>query len=138
MASIIDSLKRLERAGSEHSRATEKLHTAARDVARLVKELVPVGVILPRGYEVRRIHSNVGSDLFLVAGGYWVDGCGGYLHGDFRCPIPPQTREASLRFAEDIATGWLDELAEWLEQRAAEDEAATATLQAAAERLASS
>ena len=147
MAEIIDSLKRLERAGSEHSRATEKLHEAVRVVARLVEEIVPDGMELPRGYQVRAVSSNVGTETFLTRWGYagedydepgdaYVDGTGGYLHGDFSCPIPAQSRGVSLAFAHDVATGWLTELAEWLEKRAAEDAEATATLIQASEKLA--
>ena len=142
---VVNALKRLERAGSEHSRATEKLHAAVRVTAAEVIRIVPEGVELPRGYRVRSIQSNVGNDYFLTYrsrdNGTWegadetfdayVDGCGGYLHGDFHCPIPPQTRTKSLTFAKDVATGWLDELAAWLEARAAEDAAATASLEAA-------
>ena len=129
MSDLMSSLKRLERAGSESSRATQKLHEAASEVPLAVQKMVPEGVELPRGYTVRRVHSNVGSECFLTYYGetaemeapddLYVDGCGGYLHGDFHCPIPSQTRETSMHFARDIAEGWLDEVAAFLEQRAA-------------------
>ena len=45
------------------------------------------------------------------------------------------SRWAALRLAGHVATGWLDEVADWLATRVAEDQAATATLDAAAERL---
>ena len=141
MTSTIDALKRLERAGDSQSRATEKLHKAAFAIALVIEKKVPDGVDLPRGYRVIREHSNVGSDLFLVLErgtddygepmSYWIDGTGGYLHGDFHAKIPAQTREGSLQFAEDIATGLLDDIAEFLEQRAAKEAEATQSLEGA-------
>jgi len=42
MADVIDSLKRLERIGSENSKTTEKLLTAARDLSELiVRQFLP-------------------------------------------------------------------------------------------------
>lgn len=135
---IINAVKRLERAGSENSRATKKLHDAVRIVADLICDRAPVGVDLPRGYRVVRIRSNVGSANFLeVDGGEdefgeptsdLVDGDGGYLHGDFHCPLPAQTRETSLQFAADVADGLLDEISEMLEQRATQTLAHAASL----------
>lgn len=136
---IINAIARLERAGSENSRATKKLNSAAITVADLIERTVPVGVVLPRGYRVRKIKSNVGTALYLVrhAGTDkeaeqqfgvkipfedWIDGTGGYLHGDFNCEIPAQSRRGSLQFAQDVSEGLLDEIAEFLEQRAQESE----------------
>jgi hypothetical protein len=104
---------------------------------------VPEGVPLPRNYIVVRRQSNIGPTRFLVlcnvepddvdieAGDYpnlvslYVDGTGDYLHGDFRCFIPPQTRQGSLTFAKDIAEGLLDEIAAFLDARkATQDHAA--------------
>jgi len=119
---IINSLKRLERAGNENSRATQKLFKAANDVAAFIEEAVPFECELPRGYRIEKVRSNVGSASFLVKEGEfgcdYIDGIGGYLHGDFHCWIPEQKRSAILQFAEDIATGLLDEIAEFLEKRA--------------------
>jgi len=124
---VINAVKRLERAGSEYSRATQKLYEAAREVATFIENQVPVGVKLPRGYYVKRIYSNISSEKFLCRDMVgengletcYIDGIGGYLHGDFRCCIPRQNRTAILKFAEDIANGLLDEIAEWLEARTA-------------------
>ncbi len=139
--SIINAVKRLERAGSEHSRTTQKLFEAARQVAKLIKEMVPVGVKLPRGYYVQLVSSNIGSSRFLCRdfsvendhanGVAFVDGIGGYLHRDFRCWVPGQDRTTVLKFAEDVADGLLDEIAEWLEVRTVEmEEAANKLLKA--------
>lgn len=118
---IITALKRLERAGSENSRATKKLHAAAETVAGAIINSVPdhmVGELLPRDYRVVCHTSNVGKTYFLVREGeehYYIDGFGGYLHGDFHVFIPPQKREGSLLFAKDIADNLLDMIAEHVE-----------------------
>lgn len=152
--SIINALKRLERAGSENSRATEKLHEAARIVASQIITVAPLYILLPRGYWVRKMNSNIGSEYFLVKStsvknppyelgddmrgphewdliDYWIDGTDSYLHGDFQCRVPGQNREGSLRFAKDIADGLLDEIADFLEKRKAESEKNTQTLESA-------
>jgi len=144
---IINAVKRLERAGSEHSRATQKLFAAAAKVAAFIEERVPVGVDLPRGYYTREVTTNSGSARFLcrdipipVEGDdeneahvayvtRYVDGLGGHVHGDFRTYVPDQDRETVLRFAEDIAGGLLDEIAAWLESRAVEAEKAASSME---------
>lgn len=130
----IAALKRLERAGSENSRVTEKLHEAANEIASQIEPNVPVNVTLPRRYMVREIRSNVGSEKFLIRASdgdeeIWIDGTGNYLHGDFHCEIPAQTREGSLLFAKDIAEGLLDEIAQFIEERTAESDAARRQLE---------
>lgn len=139
MSDVINAVKRLERAGSENSRATKKLHDAASEVAYLIKHQVPVGADLPRGYNVVEVNSNVGICRFLLLPNgcdeygepqsLWIDGTGNYLHGDFRCEIPDQTREGSLQFAKDIADGLLNEIAAWLESRVNEADSAAETLE---------
>lgn len=126
---IINAVKRLERAGSESSRTTEKLFEAATKVAEIIEKQVPVGVILPRGYKVVRVKSNVSSEIFLAVVDSWncecvtgyIDGIGRYLHGDFSCWIPEQKRDIILQFAKDIANGLLDDIAEFLENRSKEE-----------------
>ena len=128
---IISAVKRLERAGSENSRATQKLFEAAREVACFIEKQVPIRVQLPRGYYVRQISSNVGVEKFLSTEyGRLIDGIDGYLHGDLHRWIPGPDRATVLEFAKDIATGLLDEIADWLEARAAEAEQATEVLKA--------
>jgi len=145
----MNSLQRLQRAGDNGSKATKKLHEAAEAVAdeicKSVYRAKAVGVRLPRGYRVRNVKSNVGNNDFLVydptkSSGdewdsypdeIWIDGIGSYMHGDFHCWIPEQTREGSLRFAKDIAEGLLDEIAAFLEARDAEAEKAATALDAA-------
>lgn len=135
---LINALARLERAGSENSKATAKLHWAATIVAEEIEKNVPTGVWLPRDYKVIRHNSNIGSDLFLVQGRaqygevhHYIDGIGGYLHGDFNCSIPPKTRTGSLKFAKDVSAGLLEEIAEFLEKRTTAEKQAASTLEAA-------
>jgi hypothetical protein len=108
--SVVDALKRLERAGDEHSRATEKLRQAAYALSEHLRPLVPQREELPRGYQYHYdvLCSQVDCEV-------WREVC--------------EDRETALAFARNIATGWLDDLATWLEKRAAEDETATRRLE---------
>ena len=112
MASVIDALKRLERAGAEDSAHTLKLRQAAAALAEhLVQQIRAERTLnLPRGYEV--------DDKQL------------WLCGDLQ-PLNPflPSREQSMDFASSIATGWLDELATWLEERARVSKEATNVIQ---------
>lgn len=126
---VINAVKRLERAGSESSRTTEKLFEAASKIAEKIEKVAPVGVILPRGYKVVEIRSNVSSEDFLAVVDTWdlsvigyIDGIGRYLHGDFNCWIPAQERDIILQFAKDIADGLLDDIAEFIEDRNKEED----------------
>lgn len=133
--SLMDSLKRLERAGSTQSRATEKLHEAAAAVATEIINAVPdnmVGEWLPRDYRVVYRKSNVGGRYYLTRDDgeetYYIDGegkNGTYMHGDFHCWIPGQRREGSLLFAKDLADGLLDMIAAHIEEQAGKIEVAT-------------
>lgn len=120
MADVIDALKRLHRLGSKDSAQTAKLKEAAcilaGDIARTLeftRDDLPRGYLLRPGYPVLMERR-------------WADG---EIYNVF------DTRRAALRFAEDIANGWLDELADWLEQRTGESDGAAATLRRAAEAL---
>lgn len=126
MSNLIDSLKRLERAGAENSRTTEKLREAAVEVA--IKIAVTVAphdrtrVELPRGYEICAWEDEAGAAF-------------GYLRPAessdyFEAGATPSLASAQI-FAADIASGLLDEIAAFLEERAAQNEQATATLEAA-------
>lgn len=143
---VTTAINRLQRAGADSSRATKKLHEAADQAALMVIEALPRelvsafdpdhGVqdsILPRGYYVQRVRSNVGSALYLMSrSDEWIGGqgtLGGYLHGDFHASTGEQTREGSLRFAKDVAEGWLDELSAFLEAAAAKETAAAEVLE---------
>lgn len=125
MSDLMNSLSRLERAGSNSSRCTEKLHEAASAVAgnicKIIANAKAVGVDLPRHYRVIKVKSNVGSARYLVL----ENGDGSYLYCDFHAWIPEQTRDGSLQFAKDISEGLLTEIAEFLEKRASEEAKAT-------------
>lgn len=138
---LIDSLNRLQRAGAENSRATAKLHEAVRDVADLIERTAPHDAVLPRGYIVREIYSNVGATTLLYHKSGDDENCidydgPRYLHGDFSMDMScdRQNRRLSLQFASDIATGLLDEISAFLEARAEQADAATARLEAAGKR----
>ena len=130
MASVIDALKRLERAGSEESGATGKLKDAARELGEYVVGLLDEEVrdevsahdgitALPRDYRVQEGYGDIGvADFHLVR---WDYATQRYI------PVHA-SRFAALAFAEDVATGWLDELGEWLAARKAYAEEGAATL----------
>lgn len=126
--SVVDALKRLERAGSEQSRLTEKLLDAAHILSQHVVEHLPHDVQLGANvYGAEMVECPLPRNIAIDRQwqlAYWDHMIGRYLAVDYN-------REIALRFAADIADGWLDELAEWLEQRAAEDEAAAETIEQA-------
>ena len=138
--SSIDALKRLERAGSENSRTTQKLREAsvvvADTVVRAVEAAQAEGVELPRGYAVIDQYSNVGcfTQLRNDDGETLNSDCATageeYLHGDFNRTFKVVGRDGILQFAADIADGLLDEIAVFLEERAAKEVAATQQLEA--------
>jgi hypothetical protein len=146
--SIINSLKRLERAGSENSRTTEKLREAAAEVANKIVEMVPLSLIdeegpkgavvsLPRGYVIEERTGNNASFRYLTRDGdplwesrYLDAKENHYQGGDFNCWIGAANRDDILRFSKDIATGLLNEIATWLEERTKANQSATATLKA--------
>lgn len=113
----VEALARLEKAGTEHGKSIHKLREAARMIAEKIEQICPIDVELPRGYRVVEVKSNVGDACFLVLGTDYIDGDGCYMHGDFNCFVPASSREGLLQFAKDIASGLLDDLSEFLEQR---------------------
>ena len=124
---VIDSLKRLERAGAENSRTTEKLRDAAAKVAEKVENLTK-GLdvaFLPRGY---RIENHRGSDYLMSPEIDMEDYCPQRFALYPGSSMQEPTRAAILRFAEDIEGGWLDEVAELLESRAVENDEAIGSM----------
>jgi hypothetical protein len=138
---LLAAAKRLEKAGKEDSLATARVHKASAWVAGWIEDHVPAGLELPRGYRLRMVQSNVGSAKFLtlpfvmqtkfelVDCEYWMDGIGAYLHGDSYCGIPGQTREGSLQFAKDVGEGLVEEISQFLEDRAKQSDQAAAILE---------
>lgn len=137
---IAESIERLQKAGEKNSHVTKKLYEAAQSVASFIEDQVPAETMLPRGYLVREISTRVGTGKFLVMDYHeydqeygiddnFVDGLGGYLYNDFDCYIAKPDRNTILKFAQDISTGFLDEIADWLEKRIAEEEEAIKILE---------
>jgi hypothetical protein len=125
---VINSLKRLERAGSEQSRTTEKLLDAAHILSQHVVEHLPHDVQLGANvYGDEMVERLLPRDIAIDRQrqlAYWDHMIDRYVAVD-------SSREMALHFAHDIADGWLNELAAWLEERAAEDAAATQTIEQA-------
>lgn len=122
MADVIDAVKRLERAGSEHSRATEKLCEAA---AKLAEH---VNVIWPReaeAYQSRGVQISQGT----ITVDYWTTD--GDVFTERLHPHGVNSRGAAMRLAELVADGLLTELADWIEQQVEDAEAAATTLETA-------
>jgi hypothetical protein len=138
---LVAAVKRLEKASEENSKATARMHKASAWVAKWIEDHVPAGVELPRGYRLRMVQSNKGLAKFLtlpfvmqtkfelVDCEYWIDGVGGYLHGDSYCGIPGQTREGSLQFAKDVGEGLVEEISQFLEDRAKQSVEAAGVLE---------
>jgi len=142
--SIIDSLKRLERAGGENSRMTQKLKDAAQEVAKKIIEECPNDIELSRGYKVIKciypdahlmIDPNDGWDWCLKTkktSGYTMDDRWyvfgvdekGHTNNPEYEGLIPANRETCLQFAKDLSEGLLDEIAEVLEKRAEESKRA--------------
>lgn len=117
---VINALKRLERAGSEHSRTTEKLVQAADQLADYVIGQLPrEDCDLPGGWRFDYCSQS------LVCAYYQAD------TDDTSVGNGYANRWGALWFAQAIARGWLEELSSWLEARAAEDEAAAETIEQA-------
>lgn len=125
--SIIDSLKRLERAGEEFSRSTEKLRKSASVVADKILEMTePLydgkqdwgsAVWLPEGLEIHFIGAGKAPVLTFDHYTAWAPLSSRVADG--RNESDPASRQDILRFSKMIADGYLDRLAEWLEKKTA-------------------
>lgn len=149
--SVIDDLKRLERAGSESSKATEKLIDAAKNVLFFVMNTVartigsahgPTlggdGLKLPMGYNIADEKGDP-----LESGGYVLETVvrkgGSILYGplldteDESISGYVMSRESALTIAKDVADGLLKEIAVCLEDRAKGDDSQAEALDFALE-----
>ena len=135
MTNIFNDLKRLERIGSENSRATQKLHESAARIAAIIVQQCPEDVILPGYYQcvpVRTEQSEYYRVRLVRAGNVigaetedtYRDADGNEYRG--------RSRDASLQFAAYVASGLIDEISEWLEKRKAETEKAESEMVEAA------
>jgi len=129
--SLIEDLKKLEKAGKNYADNISELHESVCVVADKICRVIPdelLGKPLPRGYKVDKVQSNVGSCIFLFSGNRAIDFKGGYLHGDLNIKIEGRTRETSLQFAKDVSEGLLEEIRELLNSEREEMEKATKLL----------
>ncbi len=124
MTTVIDALKRLERAGSQVSPTSEKLRQAAVDLAGHLATIIPedAGEINPLGCGVSVSHAGIT---------VWGDGDQGTrVRPGYVCP---------LELARDIATavseGWLAWVADEIEARTADNERLTEVLAATIAKL---
>lgn len=124
--SIIDALKRLERAGDENSKTNAKLYKAAGDAGYAIAVIVDAaglrGYNLPRGYVVRTIKQSEGEEIGLckriAEAGTAIDfelGQGGYV-GAAGVQSLGRHRAIVAQFSEDLAAGLMHEIAEFIEQ----------------------
>lgn len=122
--SIINAVKRLERAGSENSRATEKLIIACQTVANYLIDTVPEYVEFG-GYVVAE-HWESNSDLYSGTE-LRRDSYDGWKWNRVR-PGNPEfgptrgdwTRMQALQFAKDLAEGLINKAAAAVEAHLAE------------------
>jgi hypothetical protein len=130
MADVIDSLKRLERIGSENSKTTEKLLTAARELSELIVSQFLPGV--GQGVTVATIERR-NSLGWADDTNYWVGPVGGkFLLTRDRVPVW-DSRGVALEFSKDIADGLLDRIVETLTERAKNGLEGLGVLEAAVE-----
>ena len=124
MPDVIDSLKRLERLGSDASKATEKmLHAAAQIEQAIVAAFVALAdraeiPIAGKMIDNQRVVYKINNGQLLR----WVGNSG------TRVSI---SRNAALGFAEDIAEGLLDHVREILQKRLEQVQKAGETLEGA-------
>jgi hypothetical protein len=140
MSDIIDSLKRLERAGSENSKTTQKLIAAAHELSNLIVE--QFAVIGSEGVPVVSLYSKTvyddNEERFRQVGPdfrYGISRGRLYNSGRPNSPFVDETRDDALAFSKDIADGLLDHIIEALEKRAGENAEGLATIEGAVARL---
>ena len=130
MADVIDSLKRLERIGSESSKTTEKLLTAARDLSELIVRQFLPGV--GQGVTVATIERK-NSLGWANDTSYWVGPIGEkFLLTRNNVPVW-DNRSVALEFSKDVADGLLDRIIETLTERAKDGLEGLGVIEAAVE-----
>ncbi len=124
--SIIDSLKRVERAGDENSRATQKMFDAVHAVADLIADDITK-------FTWSRTFTIAGRTrtYAVVSGRYLaIQEQDDYSGNEHFVTDRNWDRTQALAFAADIADGLLDQIAEWLETRSENSLKAEAALRA--------
>ncbi|MEN9614337.1 MAG: hypothetical protein RLZZ347_644 [Candidatus Parcubacteria bacterium] len=121
MNNITDSVARLHRAGSEHSKSAEKLREAADNLIMWIKQNIPQNMALPKscriivtpnGYEFIHYDDDVSRNRSFS---HQYNGSGeifSLLRGE------KASRKELLLFSQLIADGFLEELSTLLEKEA--------------------
>jgi hypothetical protein len=134
--------------------ATARVRDAAKVIATRIEEAVweadLIGEQLPRGYRVSQVHwrgQARGTFFLLRETGrivehdcgesyketFCVDGCGGLFAGDFNYEMPSPPTMSELRiFAQDLASGLLQEIAEFFQSKTEKTISVAAELESAA------
>ena len=149
MPNVIDSLKPLERIGSDESQTVKKILEAASELSQCICEHFPTGL---RGRYISgsvlkdgtvRVGFDHGSSNNKYDFGHYavatkdLEHLGGLrVLGDDRKPrVVGADRETALRFSKDIANGLLDLICQFIETEHKESKKALGDLTKAAEGL---
>lgn len=139
MADIINSLKRLERVGSENSKTTEKLISAVLELSYLIcKQFDPrpgdsyrIQFPVDPGYTETQFGNIPNNPSYyyvkLVKGEMCLFNSGNEFVG--------KNRKTALEFAENIANGLLEQVSRVLEEKRAEAIPALNTLESAVQQM---
>lgn len=127
MNSLTSAVERIGRAGSENSRATEKLRGACKQLANYICDDVlgerEIEIPYKQGFEKYQVQA--GSRFAFLAMEITVENFGSFFRSSHAWG-----REECLAFSRDVANGLLTHIAEWLENRTAEADAAAAAVEA--------
>jgi hypothetical protein len=122
---LIDDLNRLNRAGSEDSRTTQKLSSACRDLAdHISDDVIGFPCELPRRSASGTVFQQYSVVLDEVNNKWlavYVEPDDGFYDGH-NVICKHWGRDRNLAFAKDVANGLVSAISDWLEQRAAESE----------------
>lgn len=128
-------MEKLKDSASEYGGSEIELRKSTSDLAEKIVKVCPIDIELPRGYTVVNIKSNVGSADFLQTEDYeYIDGIGKYLHGDYHAWIGEPSLESVETFVNDVKTGLLDEIREFLLKQSDHMKQSTVDIQDAADK----
>lgn len=129
--SIINSLKRLERAGEENSKTNEKLKIATKEVADFIVAQFNIDPIsdfeegfiyyfdLCDGYYISFYGNSTHFKKYLQKGSYFLNSCDDdirYWSCYYYRPVEPIHKGGCLKFADDLSNGLLDKIADIIEK----------------------
>ena len=124
---VINAVKRLDRAGAENSRITEKLRDAVMTVAANIEARMPMNLhtlTLPRGYRLTRDVGAVDLESPEIVDNEYTP-----YRVRLNRAYDEISRNVALQFSEDIASGLLDEIAERIEKLTAAEQAALESIE---------